>query len=302
MVDNEEGATQKRKASPSSPVDDGGSKRSKIGETPERGNGVKEAQYGDNSPDRATPNIEAEPPSEQPHDPPTERASLAREELIYPERRRSIEDPRAPPPPPPRKNPSQEEKKRGQRLFGGLLSTLSQTTSNSQQKRRLEIERRQQERARQQRAEDQRRRVEKLRKLDHARRLEQVEFDEQLMRTRHANMLVLARSLRTKSVPRLYYRPWELTKAEERIVDDQVRAAKETIDREVEEFQDEKVRRLRDLGILRPPPRQQQQNTVGEPNNPPEDANRRASASSKVQPVDKLDGDAVVYDEDMVLY
>jgi hypothetical protein len=71
----------------------------------------------------------------------------------------------------------------------------------------------------------------------------------------------------------------------------------------VEEFQDEKVRRLRDLGILRPPPRQQQQqNTVGEPNNPPEDANRRASASSKLQPVDKLDGDAVVYDEDMVLY
>jgi hypothetical protein len=71
----------------------------------------------------------------------------------------------------------------------------------------------------------------------------------------------------------------------------------------VEEFQDEKVRRLRDLGILRPPP-QQQQNTVGEPKNPPEDANRQASASasSKMQPVDKLDGDAVVYDEDMVLY
>lgn len=106
-----------------------------------------------------------------------------------------------------------------------------------------------------------------------------------------------------------YYRPWELTKAQERIVDDQVRAAKEKTDREVEEFEDEKVRRLRDLGILRPPPppprqQQQQQNTVGEPNNPPEDANRRASASasSKMQAVDKLDGDAVVYEEDMVLY
>lgn len=98
-----------------------------------------------------------------------------------------------------------------------------------------------------------------------------------------------------------YYRPWELTKAQERIVEEQVRAAKEKIDREVEEFEDEKVRRLRDLGILRSPPRQQQ-NTVGEPNNPPEDANRRAPASSKMQVVDKLDGDAVVYDEDMVLY
>ena len=79
-------------------------------------------------------------------------------------------------------------------------------------------------------------------------------------------------------------------------------AAKEIIDREVEDFEDEKVRRLRDLGVSRPPPRQQ--HMVGEPNNPPTDANRRASASSssKVQAVDKLDGDAVVYDEDLVLY
>ncbi|KAK1827113.1 hypothetical protein QBC39DRAFT_428564 [Podospora conica] len=223
-----------------------------------------------------------------------ERPPSAREGQIHPDRRLSTDAPK-PPSPPPRKNPSQEEKKRGQRLFGGLLSTLSQTTSNSQQKRRLEIERRQKERAHQQRADDQRRRVEKQRKLDHAHRLEQVEFDEQRMRTRHANMLVLARSLRTKSVPRLYYRPWALTKEQERIVDDQVGAVKERIDREVEEFEDQKVKRLRDLGIHRPPPRQQQQNTVGEPNNlPPKDANRRASASSKVQHVDKLDGDAVV--------
>ena len=100
-----------------------------------------------------------------------------------------------------------------------------------------------------------------------------------------------------------YYRPWELTEAQEQIVDDQVRDAQDKIDREVEEFEDERVRRLQFLDIPRPPPRQQQrQNTVGEPNNPPEDANRLVSASSKMQPVDKLDGDAVVYDEDMVLY
>lgn len=222
MVDIEEGATQKRKASPSSPVDDGGSKRPKIEEAQDQGNGVKEYHYGDNSPDRATPNVKTEASSEQLSAPSTERTSWTREELLYPDRRRVIDGERPTPHHLPRKDPSLEEKKRGQRLFGGLLSTLSQTTANPQQKRRMEIQLRQKERASEQRAEDQRRRVEKQRKLDHARRLEQVEFDEQLvrsppvgcvleavltragqMRTRHANMLVLARSLRTKSVPRL---------------------------------------------------------------------------------------------------
>lgn len=222
MVDIEEGATQKRKASPSSPVDDGGSKRHKIEEAHDRGNGVKEDYYGDNAPDSATPNIKAEASSEQLSTPSTERTSLTREELLHPDRRRVIDGEKPTLQHLPRKNPSQEEKKRGQRLFGGLLTTLSQTTANPQQKRRMEIQLRQKERASEQRAEDQRRRVEKQRKLDHARRLEQVEFDEQLvrsppvgwvleavltragqMRTRHANMLALARSLRTKSVPRL---------------------------------------------------------------------------------------------------
>ena len=173
MVDIEEGATQKRKASPSPPVDHGRSKRFKIEETLERGN-------GHNSSDRARP-IKAEPSDERLPAPSTDHTSPTRDGAIHPDRRRSIEDPR-PPPALLRKNPSLEEKKRGQRLFGGLLSTLSQTTSNSQQKRRLEVERRQQERARQQRADDQLRRAEKQRKLDHARKLEQVEFDEQLVR------------------------------------------------------------------------------------------------------------------------
>lgn len=78
-----------------------------------------------------------------------------------------------------RKSISEQEKKRGQRLFGGLLSTLSQKPANSQQKKRLEIERRQQERAQQRRAEDDKRRIEKLARLNHARKIEQVKFDEQ---------------------------------------------------------------------------------------------------------------------------
>lgn len=78
-----------------------------------------------------------------------------------------------------RKSSVQEERKRGQRLFGGLLSTLSQSTPNGQQKRRLEIEKRQQEKAKQQKAEDEVRRAEKLAKLKAIRKVEQVKFDEE---------------------------------------------------------------------------------------------------------------------------
>ena len=77
-----------------------------------------------------------------------------------------------------RKSSVQEERKRGQRLFGGLLSTLSQSTPNGQQKRRLEIEKRQQEKAKQQKAEDEGRRAEKLASLKAARKAEQIKFDE----------------------------------------------------------------------------------------------------------------------------
>jgi hypothetical protein len=77
------------------------------------------------------------------------------------------------------KSSAQEERKRGQRLFGGLLNTLSQRTSSAQQKKRLEIEKRQQERARLQKAEDESRRAEILQKLKEVRKREQVKFDEQ---------------------------------------------------------------------------------------------------------------------------
>ncbi len=85
-------------------------------------------------------------------------------------------------PPDRRASVSQEEKKRGQRLFGGLIDTLSQTTGTSQQKRRLEIERRQQERAEHQKIEDDRRLAEKRAALDRERRIGQVRIDEQVVR------------------------------------------------------------------------------------------------------------------------
>lgn len=83
-----------------------------------------------------------------------------------------------------RERVSQEERKRGQRLFGGLLSTLNQKPSNTnQQKRRQEIERRQQQRAREQRVEDDKRHADKLAKIAAARKIQQVEFDEQAVST-----------------------------------------------------------------------------------------------------------------------
>ncbi|ROW12656.1 hypothetical protein VMCG_00755 [Cytospora schulzeri] len=149
-----------------------------------------------------------------------------------------------------RESLSQEDKKRGKRLFGGLLSTLSQTTSVSQQKRRQEIEKRQQEKRTQQTREDEKRRSEKLAKLERVRKIEQVRFDEQVMRTRHSNMLAMAHSLRTRSQPRLYYRPWELSPEEEDIIKDQVHDAEGQIEEEVKQFKRRKEQRLKELGAL----------------------------------------------------
>lgn len=81
-----------------------------------------------------------------------------------------------------RKSHVQEERKRGQRLFGGLINTLSQSASSGQQKKRLEIEKRQQDKAKQQKIEDEGRKAEKLARLQEVRESEQVKFDERSVR------------------------------------------------------------------------------------------------------------------------
>jgi len=204
MLDLEEAATQKRKASPSPPAEDA-SKRVKLeGTSPQSTENVTYTDSGhvNNSRNRADADLDTEENSSNGHrsvlkqEQPDRRSAERRIDIpdvasstnandtkaasrLSAEARRPIAASASS-----RRNFSQEEKKRGQRLFGGLLSTLSQTTSNAQQKKRLEIERRQQERAHQQRAEDDKRRVEKLLKLDHARRIEQVQFDEQVVSSR----------------------------------------------------------------------------------------------------------------------
>ncbi|KAM0286241.1 hypothetical protein ACHAQH_000968 [Verticillium albo-atrum] len=129
-----------------------------------------------------------------------------------------------------------EEKKRGKRLFGGLLGTLNQPGSGAQLKRRREIEQRQQERVQKQKVEAEKRSAERLSRVTQVRKAEQINFDEKVMKTRHANMLARAHSLETRVEPRLYYQPWKFTRAQEDIIDDQIADAKATMAREVEEF------------------------------------------------------------------
>ncbi|CAK7219669.1 hypothetical protein SCUCBS95973_003896 [Sporothrix curviconia] len=65
----------------------------------------------------------------------------------------------------------------------------------------------------------------------------------------HANELVLAQSLRTRSKPALYYRPCSFTEAQKRVVEDQFRSAKRRIEQEEEDFEKEKQTRLAALDV-----------------------------------------------------
>lgn len=58
------------------------------------------------------------------------------------------------------------------------------------------------------------------------------------MKTRHDNMLHLAHFLHTKTEPRLYYKPWEMTAEEDDRIDDQIAEARATIQRESDEYED----------------------------------------------------------------
>lgn len=162
-----------------------------------------------------------------------------------------------------RANAIQEEKRRGKRLFGGLLSTLSQTTSSSQQKKRQEIERRQQAKVHQQRVEDDKHKEEKLAKLKTIRKAEQLKFDEQVMKAKHSNMLATARFLKTKSIPEIFYLPWDPTVEQEQTIKHQIREAEDIIDRELHDFKQHKEQMMKTLGIAIEPQTPEPEDTVG---------------------------------------
>ncbi|KAI1359834.1 pinin/SDK/memA/ protein conserved region-domain-containing protein [Xylaria arbuscula] len=207
----------------------------------------------------------------------------------------------------------QEEKKRGRRLLGGLMNTLSQAGAGSQHKKRQDIERRQQAKSTQQRAEEDRLRTQKLSKLAAVRKVEQLKFDEQVMKTKHADMLAKARYLQTKAMPRIFYLPWELTKVQEDTIRDQILEAEKVIEKEKSGFQERKNRRLEDLGIAVKPPLTNKDETVGKPHDePPTDKSQPVStnrppsrATNKVGPEresDRADDVMIEEDEDTVIY
>ncbi|KAK1750755.1 pinin/SDK/memA/ protein conserved region-domain-containing protein [Echria macrotheca] len=314
MVSSPEGGTQKRKASPSPSPELGESKRIKIEEEeddddehgkPAR---VKQEPVSPERKEQETPE-EAIPPQDGDRDRDRTSDGAAAAAAAAPPPAADVA------PKPARRDFREEEKKRGKRMFGGLLNTLSKAAPDPRSKKRLDIERRQQEKAKQQWAEDDRYKVERMARQHHSRQIDQVKYDEQAMEARHSRMLATARCLQTRSLPRLSYEPWKLTREQERIVDKQVRAARVTIDREREEFRIRKERRLWNLGGApssgRPPSRAN--NTLlGEPK-PPDDANdhRRMSSSSSVparvhaetRDHDENGDEVLVHDEeDTVLY
>ncbi|KAL4892318.1 pinin/SDK/memA/ protein conserved region-domain-containing protein [Aspergillus ambiguus] len=130
-----------------------------------------------------------------------------------------------------------EERKRGRRLFGALLGTLSQSSSSAAQKRRADIERRQQDKLKLQ--DEEYGELTRKRREERAavRRKAQRAYDEESMRTRHANLLAMARFLKTKSEPVLYYKPWQLRPGDEDTIRDQIDQAEATIAREAAEFE-----------------------------------------------------------------
>ncbi|KAI7654558.1 hypothetical protein KC319_g10228, partial [Hortaea werneckii] len=86
--------------------------------------------------------------------------------------------------------------------------------------------------------EDKARRTERLR--EHRIKVQRDEVDEEVMRARHRQMLDQANFLQTKAEPKISYRPWELRSEEEDVIDEQIRKAKDEVDREVEEWENRK--------------------------------------------------------------
>ncbi|KAI0428605.1 pinin/SDK/memA/ protein conserved region-domain-containing protein [Xylaria sp. FL1042] len=207
----------------------------------------------------------------------------------------------------------QEEKKRGRRLLGGLMNTLSQANAGSQHRKRQDIERRQQAKSTQQRAEEERLRMQRLSKLEAVRKAEQLKFDEQVLKTKHTDLLAKARYLQTKARPKIFYLPWELTRTQEDTIRDQIQQTEKMVEKELAEFKERKEQRLQGMGIAVKPSSSEKDETVGKPNDEapadkshPVSTNRPPSrATNKVGPdkePDRVDDVMIEEDEDTVIY
>lgn len=143
-----------------------------------------------------------------------------------------------------RKTGAVDEKKRSKRLFDALLGNLNQPSDRTS-KRRQEIETRRKAELQKQDEEvqeDKARRTERLR--EHRKKVQRDEVDKEVMRARHRQMLDQANFLQTKAEPKILYRPWELRPEEEDVIDEQIRKAKDEVDREVEKWENRKEGRV----------------------------------------------------------
>jgi hypothetical protein len=176
MAEPEDLTPNKRKASPEPDFEDVAGKRARLEHDDE--NAPPRNDAGDNAKqiDHGADAMETDQAGQHAQKSPTQPCREEPEQ--QPRRPSDARRPSATSGPPTRRNVSLEEKKRGQRLFGGLMSTLSRSTTGTQTQRRLEIERRQQEKAQQRRAEDEKRRAERLEQLKKTRQIEQVKLDE----------------------------------------------------------------------------------------------------------------------------
>ncbi|OCK75698.1 hypothetical protein K432DRAFT_361627 [Lepidopterella palustris CBS 459.81] len=154
------------------------------------------------------------------------------------------------------------ERKRGKRLFGAMLGALSQGSSTTAQKRRADIEKKQQAKLKLQAEELDQKKRQRLDEIMASRRKEQKKFDEESMRIRHSNLLDMAHFLYTKTEPRLYYKPWELTLEEEDRINTQVEEAQAKIDQELDDFERQREEERKqegsskeDMDIDKEPPR-----------------------------------------------
>jgi pinin/SDK/memA/ protein conserved region len=182
-----------------------------------------------------------------------------------------------------------EEKKRGQRLFGALLGTLSQTSSKPAHYRRDEIEKRQQERLRRDNEEREEERKRKKEELDRSRRKEQKLWDRETTQIRHRNMRAMANFLRTKTEPRLYYKPWELRPEEE----EQIKKQVEEVEGAIRKEQSDDSGQTTDVVDANAP----KQDIKEEPSTTSEDASMQNGDGPREDAVKKEPEDADVEDE-----
>lgn len=161
------------------------------------------------------------------------------------------------PPPPPtastardnrKKNGIADEKQRSKRLFGALLGNLNRpATSERASKRRNEIEARKKAELAKQDEEREEERATRTQRVKTKRARTQIEVDEEAMRARHRSLMHFAGFLQTRGEPRIYWRPWELLADEEERIEEQVKEARGVVEREVEEWEAEKRRRLKEV-------------------------------------------------------